>query len=186
MPNIAMPAMSRLVAIGRRMKISERFMCLSMAEGRWLMAMVDDYGQSSIAISHEPSAMSLAAPAAATTATRPTAATGTAAIRSARRQIGGDARARLEPQLAFGDDRFSRFQPFLHHDVVGDALAWRDGALLDRRIRFDDEHVLAVLAGLHGLRRDHERMRQRCEAERDARELTRPQPPIGVVERRLQ
>src|SRR4051794_6892762 len=114
MPNIAMPAMSRLVAIGRRMKISERF-------------------------------MSLAAPAAATAATCAAAPGAGARSATAWRQISGDARARLQPQLAFGDHRFSRFQPFLHHDVVGDALAWRDGALLDRRIRFDDEHVLAVL-----------------------------------------
>src|SRR4051812_36795066 len=150
------------------------------------MAMVDDYDQSSIAISDERSAMSLAAPAGATAATCPAAPSAGARSAAAWRQICGDAGARLQPQLAFGDDRFSRLQPFFDHDVVGDALAWRDGALLDRRIRFDDEHVLAVLAGLHGLRRDHERMRQRCEAERDARELTRPQPPIGVVERRLQ
>src|SRR5438874_11711224 len=94
------------------------------------------------AISHQPSAIShdglLTTSAAAAPAARARAPAG---------EIGGHSRAGLEPQLAFGDDRLARLEPLLHDDVVGDALARRNRALLDGGIRLHDEHVLAVLAG---------------------------------------
>src|SRR5438034_1050150 len=109
-----------------------------MADGEWLMA----NGPSSIC--HQPSAIShdglLPTSAAAAPAARAGAAAG---------EIGGHSRAGLEPQLAFGDDRLAGFEPLLHDDVVGDALPRRNRALLDGGIRLHDEHVLAVLAGLH-------------------------------------
>src|SRR5437868_3425810 len=110
MPNSAMPAMSRLVAIGRRMKISERFIS-ETGMAKWLMA-----------ISHQPSAMSLSLPLTAPAPSAAAAAGGAAA-----RQIRGDPRAGFEAQLAFGDDGFTGRQSLLHDDVVSDALAGHDG-----------------------------------------------------------
>src|SRR5450830_1357646 len=101
MPNIAIAAISRLVAIGRRMKISET--CISAL-------------------------LTSAALTAAPAATAASATPGTAAAREIRR----DARTGFEAQLPFGDDRFAGLQAFLHHHVVGHALARGDRALLDR------------------------------------------------------
>ncbi len=60
--------------------------------------------------------------------------------------------------MAFGDDDFSRLEPFLHDGVLIDLLRGDDRALLDGGILLHHEHVLTVLAGLHGLRRHDDRV----------------------------
>ena len=95
-------------------------------------------------------------------------------------------RAGLEPELAFGDDRLPGLETLFDDDVFADALADRDRLLGDGVVRFDEEHELSVLAGLHRLAREHERVRNGRDAQADARELARPQAVIVVCEPRLQ
>src|SRR5207248_959827 len=87
-------------------------------------------------------------------------------------------RALFEPQLSFGHDDLSWRQPLLDHEILIHALRRRDRALFDGGIGLDDEHVLAVLSGLNRLLRHDDRVRQRGEAQRDARELAGPQATI--------
>ena len=51
-------------------------------------------------------------------------------------------------------------QALFDHDVFADALADRDRLLVDGVVRFDEEDELSVLAGLHGLAREHQRVRE--------------------------
>src|SRR5947208_9311173 len=138
MPKIAIAAISRLLAIGRLMKISEIFI--------------------------GPPLLNLsAATAAATSASTPAAATAPgsgAAASIANLHL----RACLETKLPLGDDCLSCVQAFFNHDVVADALADGDCLLIHRAVILHDEHELAFLSRLHRLTREHERVRQRCDA----------------------
>src|SRR5258708_23446130 len=96
-------------------------------------------------------------------------------------EVRRDARARLEPQLALGDDGFARLQAFLDHERDFHALARRHGALFDGLIVLDHEDGLAVLARLHRLRRHDDRLRDHGQAQSYTRELSWPQPAIWIV-----
>src|SRR5579862_7028568 len=95
-------------------------------------------------------------------------------------------RPRLEPQLAFADDRLARLQAFFDDHVFVGFLPGHDRTLLDRRVGLHDEDVLALLAGLHCFARYDHRVRQRVEVQLDPAELPWPQLAVGVVECRLQ
>jgi len=71
--------------------------------------------------------------------------------------------------------------PIVRHVLAGDHRP-----LLDGGIALDDEDVLAILSGLHRLRRYDGRVRERLEPQRDTRELAWPKPEVGVVECRLE
>src|SRR5258706_13635169 len=86
---------------------------------------------------------------------------------------------RLEPELAFGDDRLSRLEAFLDDHVFADALADGD-RLLVHGVALDEEHELAVLSRLYGLVRQHQRVGNRRDAHAHARELAGPQPTVAV------
>ena len=141
--------MSRLVAIGRRMKISERF---------------------------------TAAPVPAASA--PTFAA--AGRRVLPRRLRRHQAAGLEPQLAFGHDRLAGLDAALDHHVLIEFLRDLDRALLDGRILLHDEDELAVLAGLHRLRRHDRRAGQGLDPQRHAHEFAGPERAIVVVELRFQ
>ena len=68
------------------------------------------------------------------------------------------ARARLEPQLAFGDDGLARLQPFSM--TTSSSTRWPSchRCAARRSIVLDDEDELTVLAGLHRLAGTHHRL----------------------------
>src|SRR5437867_3787125 len=138
-PNNPIPAISRLVAIGRRMKISEMFTKnLARLKPSPSSALVARSLHASV---HAFASALLPPSLPSVPAAPPTSAPSAAASSSAAGKIGGDPRATLEPQLSFGDHRFTGPQPFLHHDIVGDPLTRSDRALLDRRIVLDHEDI---------------------------------------------
>ena len=96
MPNSAMAAISRLVAIGRRMKISERFTIAASGRAAGRCRPCPDR--------------------------RDRRRARAAALAARRRRVGLHARARLETQLAFGDDRLARLQALPIDHVVVHAL----------------------------------------------------------------
>ena len=160
MPKSAMAAISRLVAIGRLMKISEMFTLPALARPA--------------AARRAPTA------SAAARARRPPAALPLVSlfwtfVPCSRRSW---------PSVTTVSPGFS---PFSITHVVVHVLA-RDGhgPLIDGGVRFHDEDELAVLAGLHGLLRHDGRVLDRREPQPDARELPRPQAAIGIRKRRFQ
>ena len=69
---------------------------------------------------------------------------------------------------------------------LADALADGDRRLIDGAVPLHREDELAVLSRLHGLARQHERVRDRRHADVHARELARPQAVIAVGEAGLE
>ena len=164
-----MAAISRLVAIGRRMKISEMFTSLAVAGC--------DCRSPACAILDR---------------CRPRRAR----VRRARRVHRPPPRRRRRCRSLHSRACSSRscpsvttvspgFSPFRRRRPRH-ALSDRDRPLLDGRIRLDDEDKLAVLAGLHRLLRHHGRRAAASRAADDARELAGPQAAILFRKRRLE
>ena len=109
MPNSAMPAMSRLVAIGRRMKISETF---------------TDLTEPDPTLTHPTDLTHLARVPVRRVRVRDPRPAPAAGVR-------GDARALFEAQLSLGHDHFARLQPFVDHQILVHALSGRDRPLFD-------------------------------------------------------
>src|SRR6185295_14241780 len=88
--------------------------------------------------------LSSASPAAAPTS-------GAGAVKAAAAVTGLNLRARLEPELAFGDDHLAGLESLLDDDVLADALTDGDRLLIHRAVVLHDEDELAVLARLDRL-----------------------------------
>ena len=73
----------------------------------------------------------------------------------------GDPGTRRQPQLAIGHDGLSGLQATLDDDVVAVDPGDLDRPGLDGRVRLDDVHELALLAGLHRRVRHDDRVRIR-------------------------
>src|SRR5256885_1313267 len=114
-----MPAISRLVAIGRRMKISETFITF-VGSGKRSDPKRGDSGVRPLNGATQGWRHELL-----TSTALPASAAAAAASSSGRRAagIGGDARALFESQLPFGDHHFARLQTFFDDEVLIDALS---------------------------------------------------------------
>src|SRR5436309_13399112 len=163
-----MAAINKLVAIGRLMKVSEMF-TLALCLKAWSLQALPlisplhrDLRGSALVADRKTRTLRTAtdAPPSAAAAGRGTAGA----------VAGLDARALLEAELTFHDNRFAGFEPLVDDDVVAHPLCDGDGPLIHRRIRLDHEDELTVLSGLDGLARHHRRVRQRCEPQVHARE----------------
>jgi hypothetical protein len=91
-------------------------------------------------------------------------------------------RAWLEAKLPFGHDGFPRPQSLLDDDFFVHTLARHDWPLFDRGVRFDNEYVLTLLAGLNRFAGHNRGLGQPGEMQADARELPGPQAAIGIVD----
>src|SRR5439155_18037592 len=117
MPNSAIASINRLVAIGRRMNTSERFMKVSIGNQESGMWNSDAHSRFPI-----PNSKCSTGAAAASSAL---AAAGRGI------EIGRHPRAGLEPQLAFGDHRFTGADARVDDHILIDALGDGHRALLD-------------------------------------------------------
>src|SRR5262249_46988450 len=162
-PNNAIAAISKLVAMGRLMKPSEIFI-------EWLGP-----ERAGLSLGVLVVRASRAASGAAVSSAAPSAPAGGLAVGVADL----NPRALFETQLPFDDEGFPRLESFFDPHVVAHVRARGDRPLLDRRAavaRLHDEHERAVLSRLHGLLRHDGRVRNRRQAQGDAGELSGPQP----------
>src|SRR5213593_3499438 len=86
-----------------------------------------------------------------------------------------NAAARSQPELSLHDDGFAGPKAGLDHQVSIDSGAGDDGAALHGLVRLHDEHVGAVLTGLHRLIRDDEGVRLGSQPDSDPNELAGPE-----------
>src|ERR1035441_8384099 len=195
MPNSATPAMRRLVAIGRCIKVSEIFTPSPLYPPRPRPQIAD--GQAGIGndaeqrhASHEktggdrpmykgfgnihaepPLAPPSAAPAAASASAPGIPDYHLAAGRQA--------------QLSFNDDGFSGADSLIDHHILADARTGHDRAGFDGLIFLDDVDKGPGLAGLNGLIGDHDGIGLGSEQQGNTHELAGPQLVIGIGERSL-
>src|SRR5213593_3937507 len=204
MPKSAMAAISRLVAMGRRMKISERFTTTPQYGGRVFRPGAGRWAASKDAAyvrRRSRDKASLLAPILTTTVAAASAGSAFAAAWPATRasslscsgsSSGGirvrarHARTVLEPELAFGDNGLAGLQPLFNHDLLVHPPPHGHRPLFDSGIFRDDEDELPVLTDLDRLLRHDRRIRQGRQAQAHASELTGPEVVIGVGVRALQ
>src|SRR5579883_221014 len=111
-----------------------------------------------------------------------TAAFATAAPAAAELDMG----AGRQPELALGYDCFAGFQAVIDHQVLVDARAGGNRPHFDSAVLLHDVHKLAILAGLHRLVGNHDRIRPHRQPQRDTYELARPEFIVLVLESALQ
>src|SRR5258706_1656158 len=140
-----MAAISRLVAMGRRMKTSEMFTVVFLL-----------------------SSVARRFPAASP------AASALASLAELHAAVGRQAK------LAFGDDGLTHLQAGVNHQILIDARAGRNLARFYRAVFLHYVDEQPVLPGLHGLIRNHDRVRLRGQPQHHVDELARPRPMVAI------
>ena len=93
--------------------------------------------------------------------------------------LDADPAAGHQPQVAVSDDRFAGLSAPLTTSRVRPPCADVDGPHLDGLIGFDHEHVLTLLADLHGGGRHDDRVGIGRQRHVDVDELARPEPAVA-------
>ncbi len=89
-------------------------------------------------------------------------------------------RAGDQAHLAVGDHRLAGRDSAFDHDLVLHCLAGLDDAVYPPSVRLQNEHELALLAGLNGFRGNHRDAVQRAQRHDDVDELAGPEGAVGI------